>query len=338
MKTGFVCDDRNALIEMLIGFIIASLRRKSEEMSVANVELAKLNKLDTGKLPEASVAFVKNDSGKTLARETIIKYTPSLAYAVVQELDPSIAGKDILVKNEDALQLKLITIETVKENRRLLPIAQQFHSVPDGRHAECHMTDVLATHSLGRFNLDLKKNVTIDSFELTDSWRDDAGFIVTDRNTYFQGTFDVKKLLPTLLPSSQTISAYAKTDFDAVADFDSTVCGFSRDAYLQLLLASNAAATAVFVAKSSGSVDGYIVGSGERINHLYAETIELAHALLKQYVLSLKLTTVTLFAANGVWECEPKAKREVHRRHTRAVPSLIKWAKIYALNMGVHIV
>lgn len=303
-----------------------------------SVELAQLNKLDTTKLPEASVAFVKNGSGKTLARETIIKYTPSLAYAIVQELDSSILGKDITVekKPEDSLQLKLITVETVKENRRLLPIAQQFHTVPDGRHAECHMTDILSTHSLGTYNLDLKKNVTIDSFELTDSWRDDAGFIVTDRNVYLQGTYDVAKLLKTLLPSSQKVTAYTKTDFDLVADFDSTVCGFSRDAYLTLLLASS---STILLAKSSGSIDGIIIGNGaDRINLIYAETIEIAHALLKFYVEKTKVKQVTMFTVQGAWECQPTKQRPVHRRHTRAVPSLIKWAKIYALNMGVHIV
>uniref|UniRef100_A0A8R1DG94 DUF7596 domain-containing protein n=1 Tax=Caenorhabditis japonica TaxID=281687 RepID=A0A8R1DG94_CAEJA len=303
------------------------------------MELAKLNaSLDTGKLPEASVGYVKNGQGKTLARETIIKYTPSLAYAVVQELDASIAGKDILVeKNEDALQLKLITIETVKENRRLLPIAQQFHTVPDGRFAECHLTDVLSTHSLGRYNLELKKNVTVDSFQLTDAWRDDAGFIVTDRNVFFQGVYNVAKLLPTLLVSKQSITPYAKSDFEALADFDQTVCGFSRDAYLELLL--SAKNTTILVAKSAEkSVDGYIVGNGERVSQIYAETIEIAHALLKAYIEAKKLKQLTLFAVNGVWECEPNEKRTVYRRHTRAVPSLIKWAKIYALNMGVHIV
>lgn len=35
-----------------------------------------------------------------------------------------------------------------------------------------------------------------------------------------------------------------------------------------------------------------------------------------------------MFAVEGVWECEPAKKREVFRRHTRAVPGLIKWAKV----------
>lgn len=120
--------------------------------------------------------------------------------------------------------------------------------------------------------------------------------------------------------------SYTKTDFDSVADFDSTVCGFPRDAYLTLLLSSS---STILLAKSSGSVDGIIIGNGaDRINLIYAETIEIAHALLKCYVEKTKTKQVTLFTVQGIWECEPTKKRAVHRRHTRAVPSLIKWAKV----------
>ncbi|CAI5446947.1 unnamed protein product [Caenorhabditis angaria] len=297
------------------------------------MELLPAARFDLHQLNEASVGLVSGP--KTLARETILKYTPNQAYLVLQELDKSIAGKDILVKNEDALHLKLITIETEKENRRLLPIAQQFHSVPAGRHAENHLSDLLAAHSLGRYNLELKKNVTIDSYQLTDSWRDDAGFIVTDRLIFADNTYDAQKLVAALTPSSEKIVAYTASDFDAVADFDNTVCGFSRDSYLQLLLKNSQ----VLLAKS-GAVDGYIAGNGEQIHAIYAETMELAHSLVKAYIQKLGLKTVRFFTAQGVWpeNVTPLKSRQVYRRHTRAVPSLLKFSKIYALNMGVHIV
>ncbi|KIH53063.1 hypothetical protein ANCDUO_16819 [Ancylostoma duodenale] len=90
---------------------------------------------------------------------------------------------------------------TEKENRRLLPLYVQFHTVPEARPAEAHLVDRLAEHALGRFNLELKKNVTHDSFVESDSWRDEAGFIVTDRNRFVYVTFKTSALLPTLTPA-----------------------------------------------------------------------------------------------------------------------------------------
>ncbi|CAB3405919.1 unnamed protein product [Caenorhabditis bovis] len=297
------------------------------------LEISKLA-LPVEKLPESSVAVLNDDSGRVLARETIVKFGNSQAYLVLQDLHSSIANKDLLVKNEDLLHLKLVKIETQKENRRLLPLAQQFHSLPDARPAHCHLSDLLAEHSLGRFNLELKKNVTIDSFLLDDSWRDDAGFIVTDRNVFYHYTFNTASLLKSLIPSSEKIVAYTKADFEAVADFDNSVCGFSRDAFLEVLLANKN----VLIAKSTDSVNGMIAGSGEQVNLIYAETIEIAHALLKAYIQKNNLKNVKLFAPTGVWEAKPLEARQVYRRHTRAVPSSLKWPKIYALNMGSHIV
>lgn len=135
-------------------------------------------------------------------------------------------------------------LQKERENRRLLPIFVQFHTLPEARTVEAHLTDRLAVETLGRWNLELKKNVTIDSFavcsnfrllylsyrnhifhivvihtsiieslnlklnhlesylQYTDSWRDEAGFIVTDRNRYEYATFDAKQFVSTLRPSS----------------------------------------------------------------------------------------------------------------------------------------
>ena len=71
---------------------------------------------------------------------------------------------------------------------------------------------------------------------------------------------------------------------------------------------------------------------------LYAETMEIAHALLKNHIQKNKLIQVVFFSRSDIWECQPTSRRIVYRRHTRAVPSSIKWNKVYALNMGVHII
>ncbi|VDM66936.1 unnamed protein product [Strongylus vulgaris] len=104
---------------------------------------------------------------------------------------------------------------------------------------------------------------------------------------------------------------------------------------LRQFIASN---STVFVAKGDGVIDGMIAGKGSRILALYAETLEIAHALIKHYIVTNKLTQVSFFTREDVWECKPMSSRRVHRRHTRTVPSSIKWNKVFALNMGFHIV
>ncbi|KHJ94211.1 hypothetical protein OESDEN_05862 [Oesophagostomum dentatum] len=253
-----------------------------------------------------------------------------------------------------------------RENRRLLPLYVQFHTVADARPAEAHLVDRLSENALGRFNLELKKNVTHDSFAESDSWRDEAGFIVADRNRFVYATYKTASLLPTLTPTVVIyeivpmrlstanfhdcglliqeglttalpivkITKYNAKDLETLCDFDTSVCGFAREEAVEFV-ASN---STVFVAKGDGAIDGVIAGKGGRIFLLYAETMEIAHALIKHYILTSNLKQVSFFTREDVWECEPTSARRVHRRHTRTVPSSIKWNKVFALNMGFHIV
>ncbi|WKY05994.1 hypothetical protein Q1695_006304 [Nippostrongylus brasiliensis] len=303
---------------------------------MAFLELAKSSVLKAEEFAGSKSAFIWDHNGDLIAKQTLVKYTPTQAYCVYSDCSEMVAGKNILVKEEDdAHHLKLVSIETERENRRLLPLYVQFHTVAEARPAEAHLIDRLAENALGRFNLELKKNVTHDSFVECDSWRDEAGFIVTDRNRFAYVTFDATALLSSLTPSTDAkIVKYTAADLEALRDFDHTVCGFSRDEAVEFV-ANN---STVFVAKNNGTIDGMLACSGNKIFALYAETMEIAHSLIKHCILENRLKQVSFFTREDVWECKPISSRQAHRRHTRAVPSNIKWNKVYALNMGFHIV
>uniref|UniRef100_A0A0N4WUG5 Sema domain-containing protein n=1 Tax=Haemonchus placei TaxID=6290 RepID=A0A0N4WUG5_HAEPC len=282
-------------------------------------------KIFTNKLSESF-------AGDLLAKQTLVKYSPTQAYCVYSDCSdsgsiPGDIGRPTFYKPfSSRAELPRFT---ERENRRLLPIYVQFHTVAEARPAEAHLIDRLSENALGRFNLELKKNVTHDSFE-SDSWRDEAGFIVTDRNRFAYVTFSASSLLSSLTPSNgkchEQISKCTAADLDALCDFDHSVCGFSRDeAYV-------VANSTVYVAKGDGSINGMLVFA------LYAETMEIAHALLKHCIVVNSLKQVSFFTREDVWECKPISSRPAHRRHTRAVPSSIKWTKVYAVNMGFHIV
>ncbi len=94
--------------------------------------------------------------------------------------------------------------EQDKIDRRLMPIYIQAHTAPRARLAVEHLLDEAGERALGVLNLDLKKNLTIDLWEESSQWRDDVGFIVTDRLQFLQLTLPIAKLIPMLQPSSGT--------------------------------------------------------------------------------------------------------------------------------------
>ncbi|KAK6025441.1 hypothetical protein OSTOST_08659 [Ostertagia ostertagi] len=292
---------------------------------MAFLELGKTTDLKAEEFAGSKSRFGIKMVGDLLAKQTLVKYSPTQAYCIYSDCSEVVAGKNIRVKEEeDAHHLKLVSIETEKENRRLLPLFIQFHTCAEARPAEAHLIDRLSENALGRFNLELKKNVTHDSFAECDSWRDEAGFIVTDRNRFAYVTFNASVLLSSLTPSKDIkITRYTAADLDALCDFDHSVCGFSREQAVEFVVANST----VFVAKGDGCINGMVACRGSKIFALYAETMELAHALLKHCIVANRLKQVSFFTREDVWECKPISSRPAHRRHTRAVPSSIKWTK-----------
>ncbi|CAJ0572039.1 unnamed protein product, partial [Mesorhabditis spiculigera] len=305
-------------------------------MSSGCVSISKSAFLPAAALPEATTARIDSKDGKSLVQQTLIKYSQNQAYCVLSTFDGALENKEITVDTdkENPLQLKLDRIAETKVNKSLLPVFVQFHHPLKQRSAESHISDRSFEAVLGRFNLELKKNVTMDSFERLSSWRDEAGFVVSDRDRYELATFDTKALLKELMPADTPVTKYAASDLEAVIDFDESVCGTKRAS----LIAALAKHSEIYLIKTSASVDGLLAAKGDRIVALYAETIELAHALIKHYIAVKKLSKVTFFTRCGVWQTEPSTSRPVYRFHTRTIPSQLKWNKVYAANFGVHLV
>lgn len=84
-----------------------------------------------------------------------------------------------------------------------MPTYIQVHHNPYERLVVEHLIDNLAENTLGRYNLELKKNITMDVFDSDgDAFlRDNAGFIVTDRLQLHQITVDARQTLRVLRPN-----------------------------------------------------------------------------------------------------------------------------------------
>ncbi|CAJ0928496.1 unnamed protein product, partial [Mesorhabditis belari] len=303
-------------------------------MSEGCVSLAKSAFLPATSLPEATSAVIE-DNGKSLVKQTLIKYSPNQAYCVLSSFDSSLEDKEIRVEEdkENPLNLRLTEISKTKIEKHLLPVFVRFHHPLKQRSAESHISDRCFEAVLGRTNLELKKNVTMDSFDRVSTWRDEAGFVVSDRHRYELATFNTKDLLSELMSADTPVVRYDSSNLEAVSDFDHSVCGTTRTSLIEAL-AKNAE---IYLIKTTSEVNGMLVGKGDRVVALYAETIELAHALIQHYINLHKLAKLSFFTRLGIWQSTPESSRPVYRFHTRTIPSQLKWNKVYAANLGVHL-
>uniref|UniRef100_A0A1I7YFI1 Acetyltransf_18 domain-containing protein n=1 Tax=Steinernema glaseri TaxID=37863 RepID=A0A1I7YFI1_9BILA len=310
---------------------------------LSNSKINELN-IELSSVPATTIASIDDLNGKPAAIAALIKYSHSQAYCIVNKTVDTLDGKAVQVgqkNNEDAYKLKLITIEDELEDRRLLPIYYQAHHVAEARYAAEHLMDRLAEGVLGRGNMELKKNITIDLFDSASNalWRDHVGFIVTDKFQFFQLTMPAAKAASFLVPCQDSHIKLVKGE-DAqnnVVDFDSTLSPLNRSGYLAFIFSD----CTVLSADRGSEVTGYLVARGNNIMGVYAEDVSIAHALLKHYITEFKPSKVVLCARRGDWQDlvsdEEASLRPIYRRHTRAVPSNVKWSKIFALNVGLNL-
>ncbi|VDN51468.1 unnamed protein product [Dracunculus medinensis] len=120
--------------------------------------------------------------------------------------------------------------------------------------------------------------------------------------------------------------------------------GLNRAAFLDYLIKN----TKIFVAENENdeavdgkTIEGYIATKNDRICALYANSVSIAHSLMRKFLHTTKFSEITFCTKNECWDIERNpstVSKRIHRRHTRAVPSTIKWDRVYAVNVGVHII
>ncbi|VDD96935.1 unnamed protein product [Enterobius vermicularis] len=228
----------------------------------------------------------------------MIKYSPNQAYCTIAEFDPKIKRKYVCVEQTDNPYCLKISSVQVSQTN-----FYHFH---------------LTIRVLGQLNLDLKKNVTVDLLddENLSVWRDKAAFLVTDSQHLCELTAFVQEFLKTL----------HTTKGDYVLKF----------AYIKKRLVS------IYVAEDSEDfIVGYLVAKEDRVLALYSDSEEIAHTLMEKYLNGLIRKKVTICTRLGSWQVEKSPSthvQRIYRRHTRTIPSNINWNKVYALNVGLHII
>jgi hypothetical protein len=303
-------------------------------------------------IPGTTLAQINSQDGKIAALAAIVRFAQNQGYFIYQHVEQALSKKAITVDNTDAVNGKFIidTVEDKLPDRRLQRIYVQVHHNAPERLIVEHLVDHLAETTLGRINLELKKNITIDIFDSDADWglRDNAGFIVADRLQLHQISVDADECLKMLKPAKDvTISPLKlnnEKDIEEILEFDKTLSNHNRASFLKYLYSQ----TTVYIARrlnDEGSIVivGYIVASktDHRVLALYANSQQIADALLAHQMTHSRAKKAIFCAPRSQWRklstLFSLKSRAIYRRHTRAVPPNIKWDRIYAFNAGLNL-
>uniref|UniRef100_A0AC34F7T6 Uncharacterized protein n=1 Tax=Panagrolaimus sp. ES5 TaxID=591445 RepID=A0AC34F7T6_9BILA len=303
-------------------------------------------------LPGATLAQINSQDGKIAALAAIVRFAQNQGYFIYQHVEKSLSKKAITLDCTDAVngKFKIDTIDDKLPDRRLERIYIQVHHNAPQRLIVEHLVDHLAETTLGRTNLELKKNVTIDIFDSDADWglRDNAGFIVTDRLQLHQISVDSDEMLKMLKPAKDvTITALKLTnekDIDDILHFDKTLSNHNRASFLKYLYSQ----TIVYIARRENDegavvVVGYIVSSkaDHHVLALYADSQQIADALMAHQMIQSRAKKAIFCAPRSQWRklstLISLKSRAIYRRHTRHVPPNIKWDRIFAFNAGLNL-
>uniref|UniRef100_A0A915PIK5 YitH acetyltransferase (GNAT) domain-containing protein n=1 Tax=Setaria digitata TaxID=48799 RepID=A0A915PIK5_9BILA len=304
-----------------------------------DVEL--LNQLNN--IPESKSAFVRNSDGTLSGYISMISCSANQAYCMSVRIDQSIGGKFISIEpTDDSDTFQITDVQDEAEDMSLQPIFIQVFHNPNGRLALQHLVDQAAERILGRINLDMKKNVTVD---LTDSddlnvWRDKAGFVIRDKMKLCELTVNKNEFQKTLETAENIkISEFDGSQMEKIVRFDKAVSSGDRSTFLKYLFKDANVLTAE--SEEISAVAGYGVFCEDRILAVYAESKQIAHAIMQEILRKINYDEVTLCTMQNHWSVESKPIihcRQITRLHTRALPTGIMWDRIFVLNLGMNLI
>ncbi|VDK78915.1 unnamed protein product [Litomosoides sigmodontis] len=279
-------------------------------------------------VPELKSAFIRNSDGTLSGLVSMISCTTNQAYCMVVQIDKSISDKYISIKPTDDPQcFQIVDIQDVAEDLSLQPIFIQVHHNPNRRLPLQHLIDQAAERALGRLNLDLEKNVTVDLTDQDDMniWRDKAGFVVRDKMQLCELIVNKNEFQRTLKAVENVkISEFNGSQMSKVVEFDTAVSSTDRSTFLEYLfkdanvrfyngfyLDSNIqmykiiclhlktvtvqivfAQVLIAENEDTSKVDGYGVFRKDRILSVYANAKETASAIVQEILQTMNYEEV----------------------------------------------
>lgn len=219
-----------------------------------------------------------------------------------------------------------------------------------GRSAFVHLIDALVHCSVGRTNMDLSKNMTIDLLNFDDTahdeviaqWRDVAGFIVSDKHRFEEVLVDRSYLMSLGDATSSIITVdITKKNQLLVLDYDAEVSIYDRSEHVTALIQTPGITGKL--ALNEGQPCGYALLCKNRILLSYANNEETFKQLLSEIVKDTTGSQCRMFVRLGAHSVTEKIieksveRKEATRLHTRINVNGIKWELVYCSNIGLHI-
>lgn len=317
-------------------------------------------------IPRTTLAKIEDKQGKLAAIGALVRYSTNQAYFILQHVDSALSKKAVTIYTPDEvtpLNFRIDSIEDALPDRTFMPMYIQVHHNPDHRLVIEHLIDNLAENTLGRQNLELKKNITIDVFDSDgdEYLRDYAGFMVTDRLQLHQITVDAQQMLRVLQPASdvKVEEITEQKGREQLQEYDGTLSAHNRAEFLDFLYSQSKVYMARWTGAASGkenvdqsnsqqpaltsNVAGYICVSraDQRVLCLYAESDGVADALFAHHLKQSRAKNAIFCSSRNHWAKLQTLgsfnSRVIYRRHTRGVPSNVKWDRIFAINVGMNL-
>ncbi|GMT05970.1 hypothetical protein PENTCL1PPCAC_28144, partial [Pristionchus entomophagus] len=305
-----------------------------------------------------STATVVDRDGQTpVAFGIMSKCNSKQAYCMIGKVADKYARHSVAVERCEEVEqdkknaiFKIIESTPGPVDKSLM---RPYHAVfdeDDKKFLQVTLADSLIEQTVGTFNMDMEKNITVDVVGAEganlDIWRDRTGFVVTDSNRFAQITVSKNTLIDTFSTEgskcTSTVSTINKENMGDVLDFDETVTMYNRSAYLNYLL-GNAQVTGFVASYGAGSTAGYALASKDRILAVYAESTETASKLITAIASHSQSDVITFFANLGVNSLVDGLKEKassfemVTRLHTRTRNVQVKWSKVTVANIGLSI-
>lgn len=308
-------------------------------------------------LNEATTAVVLDaEGGEVIAVAAVLRYSPTQAYCLLAEVDERLQRKAGHVESLNSvwrdvaggehLGFKFVQEQANESDRDKQPLFIQAHIRPTERYPLEHIVDAVTERALGVKNLELKKNITIDlydgEYDLS-MWRDRIGFCVTDKNEYLELTVPtdaIRKQLAGVDVSEVKVRPLNADNMQQMFDYDQAVSQLNRGEYLSFLTSLKGITGAVAYDANDQPI-GYALALGSNMLQCYAESQTAAGALVLQLSNAVGQSMMLNTASDSLLgvQLAPVAtkRRTVYRFHTRAVPSQVKWDKVFVLNIGTHL-
>ncbi|EYC18342.1 hypothetical protein Y032_0028g1804 [Ancylostoma ceylanicum] len=341
---------------MLAAPSLASLAEKSLANYVLGGGLLPLNN-NAAFIRESTAVIVTivDKDDRAVACGAVSLYSAKQAYCVLGEVSDEYRNHTIWIEE----------VPSEKKESRVYRITRSVPQIVDrtaptmfetvfadhnGRPTLLHLVDALVDSSVGKINLDLNKNLTIDLFEgkertseeLVSQWRDISGFVVSDRFRFEEVLIDRSYLTSLKQPGSAvSIEKIDKDNLLPVLDYDGEVSIYDRTEHVTALL--HTPGISGNVALRDGQPCGYALACKNRILLCYAESDEVFKQLISSLAQDMKCTHCKMFVRNGVNEVTQKIieaskeRKAVTRLHTRTNIHGIKWNMVYCTNVGLHI-